>query len=62
MLIVSATRRRRDIKIPLCMPAPVRKSLIVSKDHGRTYKSHIPVSERKYLFGKIWSKISKLSL
>ena len=27
-LIVSATRRSRDIKIPLCLSAPVRKSLI----------------------------------
>ena len=27
-LFVSATRRRRDIKIPLCLSNPVRKSLI----------------------------------
>ena len=26
--IVSATRRRRDIKIPFCLSAPVRKNLI----------------------------------
>ena len=25
---VSATRRSRDIKIPLCLPVPIRKSLI----------------------------------
>ena len=28
-LIVSATRRSRDIKIPLCLWAPVQKSLIL---------------------------------
>ena len=27
-VFVSATRRRRDIKIPLCLSAPLRKSLI----------------------------------
>ena len=27
-LIVTATRMRRDIKIPLCLSAPVRKTLI----------------------------------
>ena len=30
-LIVSATRRRRDIKIPFCLSAPVRKSLVQKK-------------------------------
>ena len=28
ILIVSATRKRRDIKMPLSLPAPMRKSLI----------------------------------
>ena len=28
LIIVSATRRRRDIEIPLCLSAPVRKSLL----------------------------------
>ena len=28
-IVVSATRRRRDIKIPLCLSVPVRKSLIL---------------------------------
>ena len=39
-IIFSATRRRRDIKIPMCLSAPVRKSLIpiVCNNHGRTHK------------------------
>ena len=36
-VIASVTRRRRDIKIPLCLSAPVWKFNIVSNDHGRTH-------------------------
>ena len=51
LLVVSTTRRRRDIKIPLCRSAPVWKKFnIVSNDHGRTKKCDFPVLDRKYPF------------
>ena len=56
---VSATRRRRDIKIKILfsLPAPVRKKLnIVINDHGRTYKCDFSVFDRKF------QKIKMISL
>ena len=50
-IIVSATKRKRDIKIPLCLSAPhAEKFNIVSNDHGRTHKCDFSVSGREYLF------------
>ena len=62
-LIVSATRRRGDIKIPLCLSAPVRKSLMIEPwTHAQVrffcFRPEIP------LLGKFGQKknISKLSV
>ena len=49
-IIVSTTRRRRDIKIALCLSAPAEKFNVVSNDHGRTHKCDFSVSDRKYPF------------
>ena len=51
MLIVSATRRRRDIKTPVLSIGPQAENFnIVSNDHGRTHKCDFFVSDRKYRF------------
>ena len=55
LLIVSATRRRGDIKILLWLSVPVRKSL-VSNDHGRTHKCDSSVFDWKYPF---WANLVK---
>ena len=48
VFIVSATGRSRDIRIPLCLSALVRKKFnIVSKNHGRTQKCDFCVSVDK---------------
>ena len=39
--MASVTRRRRDIKMPLCMSA------MVSNDQGRTHKCDFPVFDLK---------------
>ena len=49
-VFVSATRRRRDIKILLCLTTPMRKSFIVSKDHGRTHNCNFSTTDREYPF------------
>ena len=51
-LIVSATRRRRDIKIPLSLSPPphLEKFNIVSNDHRRTQKCNFCVSVCKTNF------------
>ena len=66
-VFVSATRRRRGIKIKilLCLPAPVRKKLnIVSNVHGRTYKCDFSVFGRKFQKFKIislsWNLVARL--
>ena len=43
-IFVSATRSRRDIKIPLCLSAPVRNN------HGLTQNFDFSVLDRKYTF------------
>ena len=48
LLVVSATKRRRDIKIPLCLSTPVRESLIVSNDNRCTHKFDFSVFDRKF--------------
>ena len=60
-IIVSATRRRRDNKIPLCQSAPVFN--IVINDHGRTHKWEFSVFNRKFFFGaNLVKKIKLVSL
>ena len=64
-LTVSATRRRRAIKLPLCLWVPVWKSLIqqvtkTTMDARR--KAMFPFPTGDTLFGEIWPKKSKLSL
>ena len=55
--IVSATRRRRDIKIPLCLLVPhAEKFNIVSNDHGRTHKCDFSVFDRKFPLVKFSNK------
>ena len=54
-LFVSATRRRTDIKIPLCLSPPVRKSL--ECNHGCTHKYDTSVFDPKYIYmGKFCPK------
>ena len=50
MTIASATRRRRDIKIPLSVGFCLEKFNIVSNDHGRMQKSKFCVSVCKTNF------------
>ena len=49
-IIASATRRRRDIKIPLSVGSCLEKFNIVSNDHGRMQKSKFCVSVCKTNF------------
>ena len=56
VIIVSATRRRRDIKIPLSVGTRSEKFNIVSNDHGRTHKCDFSVFDQKYLF---WANLFK---
>ena len=56
IVIVSATRSRRDIKIPLCLSAPVRNFIIVIINHGRTHKCDFSVFYRKY---PVWANLAK---
>ena len=49
-IIASATRRRRDIKIPLSVDFCLEKFNIVSNDHGRMQKSKFCVSVCKTNF------------
>ena len=52
--MVSATRIRRDITIPLSVGPPTEKFNIVSNNDKRTRKCGFPVSDRKCHFsGKI---------
>ena len=48
-IIVSATKRRRDIKIPLCL-------YIVSNDYGRTHKCDFSIFDQKFPF---WANLVK---
>ena len=48
-LIVSATRRRRDIKIPLCV-GPRMVKYIVSDKYGHTQKCNLSVLDLKIPF------------
>ena len=62
-IIVSGTRRRRNIKntvvsVGLCM----EKFNIVSNNHERTHESHFPVFDRKFpLWANLVKKKSNLS-
>ena len=49
-IIASATRRRRNIKIPLSVGSYLEKFNIVSNDHGRMQKSKFCVSVCKTNF------------
>ena len=49
-VIVSATRRSRDIKLPLCVGPCSEKFNIVSNDHGRTQKCDFCISVCKTNF------------
>ena len=61
--IVSAIRRRRDIKIPLCLSAHVRKKFnIVSNDHGQAHKCNFSVFDWEYIFSANLVKKNQNSL
>ena len=50
VIIVSGTRRGRDIKIPFCLSSPVQKFNVVSSDHGRMQKCDFSVLGWEYFF------------
>ena len=57
VIIVSGTRRGRDIKIPFCLSSPVQKFNVVSSDHGRMQKCDFSVLGWEYdKLRQIWSK------
>ena len=60
-VIVSATRRKRDIKILLYLTR-VENFNIVMNNHGRMHRCDFLFSTRNSLFGQSWSKRSELSV
>ena len=63
LLIVSATRRREDIKILLCLSAPMRSSLKQEVTTMDARKCNFNILDQKFLFlGKFSQKLSKLSV
>ena len=55
-------KEKRRWNAVLSVDPGVEKLKMISNDLGRTQKSEFSVLDRKYLFGKIWSKKSKLSV